>query len=500
MKILYATILYQVIISIFQIAIPRFVISTYGSAINGLSSSINQILLIVGLIQGGAVGASIYVLYKPVAEKDFTIISEVMYSSKTYFKKLGYIFCIVSIIVALVSSFILKNNDINQIEVILAFLLLILASAFSFFSFSYYDILFSSFQERYWLSIGNLIEKLIYYCLLIIVLYTRTYFLLMFAVVIFGTVSKVFFYTIIFKRKYKQLIDPAPKVKNYPIKNRGYLLLSLIADQAITYTPIVIVSFGYGLETASVYSVYAIIITAVSTLVNAIQLSMSALFGNLVATENDNTIKKVFNTIEYIFFLIGTYLTGSIAFLLMPFITLYTKGIDDTNYIYMTMAIIIPLLTAVFSLRTPYGFAVTVYGLFKDLCYISLFFSVLGIGIALALSLIIDMPFVLIGIIFYYFFTGIMFIFALRKKIQWINLKKISARIIIVILVLIISVVAIKVIPIAIDTITSWILSGILYTLVLGIALLVYSLIFEQKEMKDVIKYLKMFICKRIIK
>jgi O-antigen/teichoic acid export membrane protein len=496
-KIFFSAVVYELIISVFQVIIPRFVIITYGSAVNGLSSSISQILLMVGLIQAGSVGASIFALYKPVAEKDYATVSSILYSSRKYYKKIGFLFCTVSVIVAIASSFKLTNGDINQTEVIIAFLLMILASAFSFFSFSYYDILFSSFQQRFWLSIGNLIEKLVYYFLLIIVLVTRTHFLLMFAVVICGTIAKAIFYIIVFKKKYNSIIDPNPINPNFPIKNRQYLLLSMIADQAISYTPTVIIAFIFGLDTASVYAVYAIVISAINTLVNAVQLSMSAIFGNLVASEDGDKVKKVFNVVVYLFTLIGTYLASCVAFLIMPFISIYTNGIDDVNYFFSAMAILVPIYTAVYCLRTPYGFVATVYGLFKDLCYISVVSSCIGIVIAIVLASFFGMPYVLVGIISYYLLSGIMIIIALKKKIPWIDLKRLSLRATFLCSILIFSIVISGEISVNFSEITSWILGAIVFSLFLGIIFIAYSLVFERNEMRDVVNYGKAFLSKQ---
>ena len=70
---------------------PRLIIKTYGSSINGLTSTIGTMLTVINLIQAGAVGAATYEMFKPVSEKDYFTISRIYKSSRSYFSKLGFI-------------------------------------------------------------------------------------------------------------------------------------------------------------------------------------------------------------------------------------------------------------------------------------------------------------------------------------------------------------------------------------------------------------------------
>lgn len=76
---------------------PRFIILTYGSDVNGLSSTITQILNIILLLQSGATTAAVYSLYKPIADHNWENISEKVTAANLYFKKcrmfFGYNVC-----------------------------------------------------------------------------------------------------------------------------------------------------------------------------------------------------------------------------------------------------------------------------------------------------------------------------------------------------------------------------------------------------------------------
>ena len=65
----------QVITLLLGIILPRLFIMTFGSEINGLLSSVNQVYVYIGLLEAGVGTATLQALYKPIAsqEKDSII-------------------------------------------------------------------------------------------------------------------------------------------------------------------------------------------------------------------------------------------------------------------------------------------------------------------------------------------------------------------------------------------------------------------------------------------
>ena len=96
-KLLYNTIVslaYQLITLVCGFILPRFFLSCYGSAVNGLVSSITQFLGFVALAECG-VGAVVQsTLYKPLADKDNAEVSRIMKSSQRFFRRIAIILII----------------------------------------------------------------------------------------------------------------------------------------------------------------------------------------------------------------------------------------------------------------------------------------------------------------------------------------------------------------------------------------------------------------------
>ena len=134
---------YEIILVLFALFMPRLIIGTYGSEVNGLTSTVTQVLQILNLLQAGAVGASIFQMYKPVAERDYVQVSRVIRASQRYFTKIGSIFLALVLVLAPAMGFGIKS-ELELWEKTLAFVILGLNGAFYFFFTSWFDILFSS--------------------------------------------------------------------------------------------------------------------------------------------------------------------------------------------------------------------------------------------------------------------------------------------------------------------------------------------------------------------
>lgn len=83
------TALLQVVTMIAGFITPRFMLTAYGSEINGLISSILQFISYFNLVEAGLSSAAVYSLYKPIAEKDYNRINRIVVAAKHFYVKSG---------------------------------------------------------------------------------------------------------------------------------------------------------------------------------------------------------------------------------------------------------------------------------------------------------------------------------------------------------------------------------------------------------------------------
>ena len=418
----------QVIMLGIGLVMPRLIILTYGSTINGLTATINQILSVLNLLQAGALGASIFALFKPVATGNYNLISLILYSSRRYFNKLGWIFLLLLFIIAPFVALKNEGSGISFLEIFLAFIILGINASFSFFFYSRYDILFSADQKRHILSIAGIVEKLIYYGLLFIILYYKIHFTYMYVAVLIGSIIKVGLLYLTYRKLYADKIVPISKDENYTIPNKGYLLINQIATQAVESSPTIFIAFNFNFKLASVYSIYYLIILMIKMIINTVQVSVSEVFGNLVVSDDNKKVENVFNLMLFIYIIIGVFLTTCTAFLFMPFISLYTSGMTDVNYIVPLLALFIIFYAMVYCIYMPFYTLSNVYGFYKETYLQSLVTGIIALILSFVFTKHIGMSFVLIGLIFYYLASMIYRIVIITRRIDWFTLKKLPSR------------------------------------------------------------------------
>ncbi len=491
---------YEIMLILFGLVVPRMIIDTYGSEVNGLTSTITHILSILNLLQAGAVGASIFQMYKPVAEKDYYQISMVLESSRRYFRKIGVIFLALVLVAAPIMS-LTTESELAVWEQLLAFLILGANGMIYFLFTAWYDILFSSHQKRFLLSLAGIIEKLLYYAVLFAVILLKLHFIFMYVTVMIGACAKVLFLYGLYRREFKPLMVKVTPDKSFKIKNRGYLLCNQIASQSVDAMPTVMITSVAGLSSASVYAVYNLVQNMIKMVVRTVQLSVSEVFGNLVVSEKEERVRRVYGLLEFVFFLAAVVLCCCAGFLFMPFIYLYTDGNSmDVTYLYPVLAVVIVMYDVFYCMYMPVYTLTNVYGLFKETYLPAIVSAVVAVGFAVGLG-ILYWPLVMIGPLFFYIGMMICRTVVAKKRVSWLRLGPFLRRMTVVLITAAASVFLSTMIyrpnNYAIAGWWTWIGHAVLCGLSVLAVVGIYALIFERDAARDLLGYAKRLIAKK---
>ena len=105
-----SSLIFQLTTIVCGFIVPRLILKSYGSEVNGLINSIMQFLAIISFLELG-VGAVIQSsLYKPLAENDYNQISRVMVSGQKFFSRLATILLVYVVILMGIYPLIAKTN------------------------------------------------------------------------------------------------------------------------------------------------------------------------------------------------------------------------------------------------------------------------------------------------------------------------------------------------------------------------------------------------------
>lgn len=311
-----------------NIFVSNIVLRAYGSEINGLLSSVNQIFSYVALLEAGIGTATTTALYKPLEEKNYQLASEIYSASVTYYRKVlkWYLACV------FVISFVfpcLLDTEIDYWTIFAIISIQGVSNALTFY--------FVSATTNYLLATGKnyvnmyihvIITCLTYVAKVIIALLGRNIVLITVWLLIINFI-KCTFYWLYKKFKCKEIEIIKTKDTSL-LKQRNSFLIHEISGCIFGATDLIIISIFCDLKMASVYSVYSLVTVAISSIIGQVFSSCSYILGSAFANkENYNNTHDKFNTV----YIASVFCLYTVAYLLLlPFVKLYTSGITDINY------------------------------------------------------------------------------------------------------------------------------------------------------------------------
>ena len=100
----------QLITIALGIVVPRLVLTSFGSEINGLLNSITQIFAYFTLIEAGIGATTTQALYKPTAEQDRDGVNGILSATSRYYKRVAVFYLIAVIAFAVIYPFTVKSS------------------------------------------------------------------------------------------------------------------------------------------------------------------------------------------------------------------------------------------------------------------------------------------------------------------------------------------------------------------------------------------------------
>ena len=479
----------QILTLINGFIIPKLILSYFGSEVNGLVSSLTKFLSYVALLEGGITGVVMANLYKPLANNDSEKISSVIKTTIKFYKKIGYIFLIYTVILAFLYPLIFNTN----FSFSYVFWLTIILSITSFVQYNFsltMKTLLNADKKVYIVSITQSILLIINVILSYISLKIYP------SVHIFKLVSAIIFFAqpFVFNLYVKKNYDINKNVSDDKelLKSRWDGFSINIAAFIHTNTDILILSLFTDLTTVSIYSVYALVGSGLRTIMRFLSSGFTPTIGRLYAKGKLEELSIKLDAYEYLTFFLVFLLFSVGCLLLSPFVMIYTKNITDANYYQPLFGIILMLSEGFYLIKNAHVDLAYAANKFKEMkipCYIEAL-----INIVVSLSLV--KPLGLVGIaigtltamiyrmIFHVWYTNK----CLLKRPQKLFYKKIINFSVFTTVGILICIYAI---PKVEYTIFNWIWHGVLYSLVFVALYMINSIIFYKKEFQIIKKYLK---------
>lgn len=399
--------LFVIILQIALVFVVRFIfVKVLNEQYLGIQGLFTNIISMLSLAELGIGTAISFILYKPLADKDYNKVSVIVTFLRKVYIAIGIVVLIAGFIITPFLKYIVTGYTMGNLSII--FIIYFITLAVEYF-LTYPETLLNADQKHYKISFILIGYTLITNVLQIIaLLVTKNFLIYIIADVIMKLVK--FVEINIYVKKYYPKVNFYSKEKlekeekNKFTKNVKSLFLYKIGDYLINGTDNIIISKIIDISTVGVYSNYLSTITIFRNIMNNIISGVTASFGNLIVKENEKIQKNVFNIMNFITYIFCGFVFCCLMFLFNDFIKIFY----GENYILgMTEVIIICLNFYIAAMLLPLESVKNAAGLYYEDRYVTIIQAIINVVISIVLGRKIGLIGVLIGTFASYILTTV---------------------------------------------------------------------------------------------
>lgn len=320
----------QFVILALGIVIPRLVLLSFGSEINGLLSTVSQIFMYVALLEAGLGNATINSLYKPLSEGNRSSISEVLTATKKYYKRVSKYYFICVLLLAFIYPIIAKT-EIDKVTIGLVILFQGLSGVVIFYFVATYKQLLVADGKSYIISNFSLLSRILSSIVKILLINAGyNIILIQFSFFIIDCIQVVGLLKFCHKR-YPWLKFNTKSNMNLLSQRRAFMVHE-ISNVVFSSTDIFILSTFSSMKVASVYAIYNLVFSSIFSLISSANNGLGFILGQTFHQDKKKYLK--FHDAYDSYYTAFVFAMISVAYvLILPFISIYTNGINDVGYI-----------------------------------------------------------------------------------------------------------------------------------------------------------------------
>lgn len=476
-----SSLIFQITTLICGFIVPWLILNYYGSEVNGLVNSITQFLQVIAFLELG-VGAVVQsALYKPLSDNDNKKISEIIRSANRFFKKIGIILTIYIIILFFVyPHFVDGSFEYFYIGTLIVSLGI---SSFAQYFFGVVDRLLLTADQRgyiqYTAQATTMIVNTIC-CAVLIHFGASIHFVKLATSIIYLVRPAVL--RIYVKQHYR--IDRHINYSVEPLKQKWNGIAQHVASVVLDQTDVIVLTFFSTLKNVSIYSVYHLVIYGVKNLFLSLTNGIQSLMGEYLAREDYDELNSLFDWAEWLIHTGCTIIFGCTTVLIVPFISVYTKGLNDPDYLLIHFAVLITIAHAGHCLRLPYNLLILAAGHYKQTQSNYIIAAVMNILISIITVKVWGLIGVAVGTLCAMAYQTIWMAIYDSKHILKTSVKSFYKHLLIDLIVVIVSTLSTFWIQMKSITYINWLILAIIVFMIWGVVSICINYIFYKDKVK----------------
>lgn len=361
-----ASVLLQIVILASGLIVPRVMLLAYGSEVNGLVSSITQFITYFNLLEAGLSGATVYALYKPLADQDTAAINQILSASRKFYIQTGWLFTAMVGGLSLLYPLYIRDLGLSYLETSLLVLVLGGNGVLEFFTLAKYRTLLTADQKTYIICLADIVRWTLYTAIIVIFTWLGCNVVLTRAIALASIFARSIVLLLYCKRHYRYLdYSVPPNIK--ALDQRWSALYQQILGLIRSSGPVIVLTLvSRDMRMVSIYTVYNVIISGIQSIVGIFYSGLTASFGDVIAKGETEILKRSYGEFETLFYTAcGIIYTLSFS-LMLPFVRLYTAGVTDAEYIQPLLAALFVFRAMLYNLMNPQGMLVISAGMYRE--------------------------------------------------------------------------------------------------------------------------------------
>lgn len=343
--------------------VPRFILKGYGSEINGLLSSVTNIYAYIAIVEAGVAGAACQSLYGAIANGDRNRINRILSATHVYYRRTGwgYLVCILLFAAAYP---LLITTDISYVTVVCVVLFNGIGNVANYFFHGKYMILLKADGKQYIRTSIEVSINVIRQCSKVILIacgYDVVF--VQFAAMLTNLLQMV--YITWYVNKQYAWIDLKTKPDFSAIANSKHVLAHEINYMITGNIDTLLLTVFTTLKTVSVYSIYAMLFGMIARVLRTIKDSLEFKIAYTFHHDREKFI-RLFQAYEVYYISFAFSLFTIVNQFILPFLSLYTKGVEDANYLNIYLPQLFVMINLVETVRYPSDAMIYIAGHFQQ--------------------------------------------------------------------------------------------------------------------------------------
>lgn len=356
---------YQLVVIASGLIVPIVIIGTFGSAVNGLVSSLGQLVSYVSLVEAGISAAAVYALYDPLARGDLADIGRIVTSAKRFYYRAGCLFVALVAGLAVAYPLLVDCGGLTRLQVSVIVFFLGAPGFLDFFTLAKYRVLLMATQRNWVIQIASCVYRCLYIVVVLVSCKLGTSLEAMYAAAVTPILVRTAI-LVVYTRRHFPDVDFSAEDGDLRLDQRWDAFYLQVLGVVQRSAPVLIATFVLrDLALVSVFAIHMAIANIALVLCASFSEGNQAVFGEMIVRKETERLQRTYRELQTITYTANSVVSSVAMVLITPFMGLYAGHVTDVDYVQPLIGFTVMLNVFLYHLKTPQGLLVISAGLYR---------------------------------------------------------------------------------------------------------------------------------------